>query len=125
MPVLPMKDRRYLTQRGVKYEEFDEPQKAVVLRALTLPKARFVVEQADFLVLLPASYPDCAPDMFFALPWLRLTATGNYPRAADQAHQFRGESWQRWSRHSDAWRPSVDGIWTMIKRVETALEAAA
>lgn len=125
MAVLPIKDRRYLSQRSVRFEELEAPQKAVVLRGFELPAERFNAANADFLILLPASYPDCAPDMFFALPWLRLTGSGSYPRAADVAHPFGGQSWQRWSRHSDAWRPGVDGIWTMIKRLETALAVAA
>lgn len=125
MAVLPTRDRRYLSQRHVRFEEIEQPQRAVVLRGLDLPPERFTAANADFLILLPAAYPDCAPDMFYALPWLRLAGSGAYPRAADVAHDFGGQSWQRWSRHSDAWRPGVDGIWTMMKRVETALELAA
>ena len=125
MAVLPIKDRRYLVQRNARFEEIEQPQKAVVLRGFELPPERFNAANADFLILLPAAYPDCAPDMFYALPWLRLVASGSYPRAADVALDFGGQSWQRWSRHNGAWRPGVDGIWTMIKRVETALEVAA
>jgi hypothetical protein len=125
MAVLPIKDRRYLTERNLRFEEVEGTQKAVVLRGFELPSERFDAANADFLILLPAAYPDCAPDMFFALPWLRLAGSGSFPRAADVAHAFGGQSWQRWSRHSDAWRPGVDGIWTMIKRLETALAVAA
>ncbi len=125
MAVLPIKDRRYLSQRNVRFDEIEQPQKGIVLRGFGLPPERFNAANADFLILLPASYPDCAPDMFYALPWLRLTGSGNYPRAADAALDFGGQSWQRWSRHNEAWRPGVDGIWTMLKRVETALEVAA
>ena len=46
---------------------------------------------------LPASYPDCAPDMFYALPWLRLVGSQRFPNAADVSMEFRGQSWQRWS----------------------------
>lgn len=125
MAVLPLKDRRYLVERNVRFDEVELPHKAVVLRGMELPPERFDAANADFLIVLPASYPDCAPDMFYALPWLRLAGSGGYPRAADVPHEFGGQSWQRWSRHSDAWRPGVDGIWTMIKRLETALEVAA
>lgn len=125
MAVLPLKDRRYLTQRGISFLEIDEPQKAVVLQGYELPPERFDAANADVLILLPASYPDCAPDMFYALPWLRLAGSQRYPRAADVAMPFRGQSWQRWSRHNNAWRPGVDGIWTMLQRVSNALEFAA
>ena len=125
MAVLPLKDRRYLNERRLNFEEIEQPQKAVVLKGFELPPERFDAANADILILLPASYPDCAPDMFYAFPWLRLLASRNYPRAADASLGFMGQNWQRWSRHNDAWRPGVDGIWTMVKRLETALEAAA
>lgn len=125
MAVLPIKDRRYLTHRGIPFEEIDEPQKAVVLKGFELPPDRFDAANANILILLPASYPDCSPDMFYAMPWLRLAGSNNYPRAADASLGFQGQNWQRWSRHNDAWRPGIDGIWTMVKRLETALELAA
>jgi hypothetical protein len=125
MAVLPLKDRRYLQQRGIAFQEIEEPQKAVVLRGYELPCQRFDAAKADVLIMLPASYPDCAPDMFYALPWLRLVGSQNFPNAANVPLEFRGQSWQRWSRHNNEWRPGVDGIWTMIKQVDTALEVAA
>lgn len=125
MAVLPLKDRRYLAQRGIQFQEIEEPQKAVVLQGYDLPRQRFDAANADVLILLPASYPDCAPDMFYALPWLRLVGSQRFPTAADVPMDFRGQSWQRWSRHNNEWRPGVDGIWTMLKRVDTALEVAA
>jgi len=125
MAVLPLKDRRYLMQRGVSFTEIEQPQKAVLLQGYGLPPARFDAANADMLILLPGAYPDCAPDMFYARPWLRLGGSQAYPRAADQTLEFQGDSWQRWSRHNDAWRPGVDGIWTMLKRVEAALQDAA
>lgn len=123
--VLPPEDRTYLETQGIAFEERDEGgQKAVILKAKTLPAGRFDAGQADILVLLPPGYPDCAPDMFYLMPWVRLTG-GRYPRAADVAHAFGGQTWQRWSRHNTAWRPGVDGIWTMLRRIERALEIAA
>lgn len=122
--VLPPDDRAYLEAQGIAFEEHSGDQKAVVLKAKTLPEGRFDAGQADILVLLPPGYPDCAPDMFYLMPWVRLT-NGGYPRAADVAHDFGGQRWQRWSRHNDAWRPGVDGIWTMLRRIERALEIAA
>jgi hypothetical protein len=125
-PVLPMKCRRYLTERGIIFEEIEEGgKKAIVLRSFTLPPGRFNSSTADILILLPAGYPDNPPDMFYALPWLRLVASNGYPKAADYPIAFGGQTWQRWSRHNNAWRPGVDGIWTMVKRVETALREAA
>lgn len=126
MSMLPMKCRRYLTERGIGFEEHEEGgQKAVIVKKFGLPPGRFDAPAADILILLPSSYPDSPPDMFYALPWLKLTASNHYPNQADVSFEFQGHSWQRWSRHNNEWRTGVDGIWTMLKRVETALECAA
>ncbi|MEJ0098514.1 MAG: E2/UBC family protein [Pseudomonadota bacterium] len=126
MAVLPLKCRRYLAERGMKYEEIEEGgQKAVILRGISLPDGRFDSKVVDILILLPSGYPDSSPDMFYALPWLRLATSKAYPRKADHAHSFAGQSWQRWSRHNNDWRAGIDGIWTMLKRIETALQEAA
>ena len=126
-PVLPMKCRRYLQERGVAFEEVsDGAQRGIILRAFRLPQGKFSgADTAEILILLPAGYPDSAPDMFYAQPWLRLTTTNAYPRAADNALSFGGQNWQRWSRHNNEWRPGKDGIWTMLKRIEQAIEQAA
>ena len=126
MPVLPMKCRRYLTGRGIRFEEHEEGgQKAVIVKQFRLPTGRFDAPSADILILLPSSYPDSPPDMFHAMPWLKLVASDRYPNRADVAVEFQGRKWQRWSRHNNQWRAGIDGIWTMLKRVETALECAA
>lgn len=125
MAVLPMRDRAYLVERGIAFEEVDGNEKGVIFRDYVLPAGRFDQTKADILVLLPPGYPDVRPDMFFAMPWIKLCRSAQYPRAADQAHDFQNRRWQRWSRHNDQWRPGVDGIWTMLRRIDTALEAAA
>lgn len=124
--VLPPEDRTYLLEQGIAFEEVaDGVGKAVVLKGWSLPAARFDVGAADILIMLPPAYPDCAPDMFYLMPWVRLAASQRYPNAADQPHAFNGKTWQRWSRHNNAWRPGIDGIWTMVRRIERALEIAA
>lgn len=126
MTFLPLADRRYLAERGLMYQEVEHGgQKGIVLESFLLPGSRFDAERADILILLPPGYPDTAPDMFYLLPWVRLAGKGAYPRAADVRFDFDGKTWQRWSRHEPQWRPGVDGIWTMLKRVERALEVAA
>ena len=82
-------------------------------------------ERADVLILIPNGYPDVRPDMFHLTPWVKLRNGNRYPKAADQPVAFNGGNWQRWSRHCDDWRPGIDGIWTMLKRVEHALLVAA
>lgn len=124
--VLPPEDREYLTSQTIAFEEYAEgASKAVILKGWSLPDSRFDADTADILILLPPAYPDCAPDMFYLTPWVRLATNQRYPNAADQPHMFAGKRWQRWSRHNSAWRPGVDGIWTMLRRIERALEIAA
>ena len=126
MAVLPSQCRRYLDKRGVLFEEIEENgHKAIILKHFGLPMGRFGAPSADILILLPSGYADSPPDMFYVMPWLKLAASNRYPVGADQPFDFHGHRWQRWSRHNNEWRPGVDGIWTMLKRVETALECAA
>ena len=126
MSFLPSADRRYLQEREITFREItDGAQKGVILPAFALPADKYQVGQAEILILIPAGYSDVAPDMFHALPWLQFVPGNRYPKAADQPVQFDGRRWQRWSRHNRSWRSGVDGLWTMLKRVEQALEEAA
>jgi hypothetical protein len=123
---LPSRDRDYLNTHGIAYEVMTEDgQIAVVLKDFQLlPTNKFDHEQVDLLVLLPMGYPDAPPDMFYTLPWVRLVSVGRHPTRADVSHTFGGKVWQRWSRHSNEWRPGIDGIHTMIARARHAFEAA-
>jgi len=126
MSFLPSADAAHLLSKGIAYKEVEQGgQKGIVLMAYNLPAGRFDAGKADILILLPTGYPDVSPDMFYLLPWVRLLAANSYPKAADQAFSFAGQNWQRWSRHNTEWRPNIDGIWTMLKRIETALQVAA
>lgn len=123
---LPSRDRAYLAEKQLSYEEVTcGGQRGVVLRQYPLPAGQFDAARADILILIPPGYPDTPPDMFHLMPWVRLTARNAFPVAADQPVMFNGQSWQRWSRHNNDWRPGVDGIWSMLKRVDHALKVAA
>jgi hypothetical protein len=125
MKFLPHKDQGYLDSRGLAFESVESSsQKAIVFRAYGLPENKYDSAAADVLVVLPPGYPDAPPDMFFTFPWLRLREAGRFPTAADAPYDFAERVWQRWSRHSDVWRPGKDGIWTMLKRIDHALEIA-
>lgn len=125
MKFLPSKDQLYLESRSLTFESVDSGgQKAVIFRDYELPENKFDSPRTDVLVLLPPGYPDAAPDMFFTFPWVRLKQEGRYPTAADAPFAFANITWQRWSRHSDEWRRGKDGIWTMMKRIDHALEIA-
>ncbi|MGK8234594.1 E2/UBC family protein [Roseovarius sp. MS2] len=126
MSLLPRPDRRYLDERGITVREVvDGVKKGVILTGIPLPEGKYQVPLADILILLPPSYPEVAPDMFYAVPHLRLVAGQCEPRCTEARETHVDQVWQRWSRHNNEWRPGIDGIWTMVKRVERALEVAA
>jgi hypothetical protein len=123
---LPPRDVEYLDGHGINYEDGSEAgQPGIVLKGRPLTEGKFSVNTVDVLIILPPGYPDCPPDMFYCLPWLKLQNTGGDPRAASVQYLFRGQAWQRWSRHNNDWRPGIDGIHTMVKRIERALDEAA
>lgn len=119
---LPERDRRYLADRGLTYEEVDQSgQKALICRGYPLPADVFDRAEVDLLVLMPGGWPDTGTDMFYLFPWVKVARTGAYANAADQPHAFADRTWQRWSRHNEAWRRGRDGIWTVLRRVDAAL----
>lgn len=122
---LPSKDQAFLTGHGFDFDvAMDGGNTGIVLKSLALPTGKFSHDAADVLILLPKGYPDCPPDMFYVSPKLTLAGTGQVPKACTAEHRFGGRVWQRWSRHNNAWRPGVDGLRTMVARVQTALAEA-
>ncbi len=122
---LPSKDQAFLAGQGYDFDVVVEGgTTGIVLKSVVLPVGKFNSQMADILILLPTGYPDCPPDMFYVSPKLTLASTGLLPKACEVEHHFGGRAWQRWSRHSDAWRPGIDGLRTMVARVQTALVEA-
>ena len=125
MTFLPEQDRRYLEEKGIAYHEHVQGgQKAIVFPNKELPPEIFQIASSDILVLLPPGYDDVGPDMFFAHPPIKLIQNGQSPSKTNATYDFLGKSWQRWSRHNNEWRHGIDGIWTVIKRIDRALREA-
>lgn len=124
--MLPSKDQQYLKSQSITFEAKAEgSKKGVILKDFPLPHGKFEQDQADILILLPSGYPDARPDCFYTSPSLKLTQTKQLPKATRPNNLvFNQQKWQFWSRHNSDWRPGIDGIRTMIKRVEYSLEAA-
>ena len=124
--LLPPRDSTYLDHSGLTYEDLvDGGHRGIVLRDFPLPAGKFDAAKADFLLLLPPGYPDCPVDMWYTRPWLKLASTGVEARQTHIALQVGGTVWQRWSRHNYEWRRGVDGIHTMVARIQHALAEAA
>lgn len=125
MSFLPLRDLDYLESHGYAFDQKESGgQKGIILKGRPLPEGKYNAGSVNVLIILPSGYPDAQPDMFHTDPWIKLSAGDRYPRAADQPVSFADINWQRWSRHSDQWRPGRDGIWTLIKRFEHAIEIA-
>lgn len=126
MAFLPSSHREYLAEKAIAFEEVEAGgQRGLICRDYSLPPGKYDAARADALILILPGYPDVPSDMFYLHPWVRLLQGNRYPTRADCAYQFNGHSWQRWSRHSSEWRPGVDGIWTLLKRMDHALRTAA
>ena len=122
--IIPGPDRRYLEDHGLHPNAIIENnQKGLVFPSYPLPDGKFNRSRTDLLILLPAGYPDAPPDMFFCDPPL-LLADGSAAPSTDVPFPFHGRVWQRWSRHNSSWRPGIDGIHTMLQRVNAALHSA-
>ena len=122
---LPRADQRYIEDHALAIDLVKEgDQNAVIVRELDLPPQVFDAATTDILILLPSGYPDSPPDMFYTWPWLKLYGTESLPNYADHVFVFADRSWQRWSRHSQEWRAGIDGIWTVLRRIDAALRTA-
>ncbi len=122
---LPPEDAEYLKNRGIDYEmAVDGGQVAVILKGYKIPEGMFDHEVVDVLILLPAGYPDAVVDMFYCSPWLKLISKNDFPNAANVSHAFAERTWQRWSRHNYTWRAGIDGIHTVLGRLDRALKEA-
>ena len=117
---LPERDQRYLADHGFDAELVSaNNQIGLVLPNYGLSEA-VTPATTDLLIILPPSYPDCGPDMFYLYPWVTLP-NGQWPDRANHPFSFGNRQWQRWSRHSNVWRQGTDGIWTMLRRVDAAV----
>lgn len=119
--ILPESDQRFVDEHSLAVEATgDGGRKGVVFKEFSTGN-RYDHDKADILLLLPSGYPDACPDMFYCFPWLKLRGASGWPLKADHAFNFAGRQWQQWSRHNKEWRPGIDGIHTMIRRISAAL----
>jgi len=124
---LPINDRLYLDSKGYQYKEInDGPLNGLIIDKFPLKNGKFSINESSLLILIPQGYPDVPPDMFYFSPELHLSSSNSFPVQANVFVDHFQIKWQRWSRHADAstWRPGIDGIYSYIQRVKTALNNA-
>jgi len=119
---LPIEDREFLERRGYQWEAMPVEVASggyeidVVLHDFPLPE-KYTVRQVDLLIRIPPGYPETGLDMFWTRPDVKMSATGQTPPSADVHEDYLGLTWQRWSRHLQAWRPGADGLESYLATV--------
>jgi len=91
----------------------------VLLRSYPLPRG-YNKASTDLLLMLPPSYPNGKPDMF----WVEgdvLLADGAVPKSADPVETHLGRQWRRFSWHLSTWNPANDDLRTYIEFVNCRL----
>jgi len=74
----------------------------------------------DLLLMLPLSYPNGKPDMFWVDVDLHL-ANGSVPRSADVVQTHLDRQWRRFSWHVTMWNPATDDLRTYLEFVNSRL----
>lgn len=128
MSLLFDEDYQTLNELGISYVE-DEGQRFLVFKSYPLPENLYEQIHCDVLVIIPTNYNQDGNDMFWTNPRLirkdgrPIPNSENY-RGGD-SRQFDGREFCRWSRHwrnpASRWRPGIDDITTILRRIEWAL----
>jgi hypothetical protein len=129
MALLFEEDYTKLKERGLSYEE-SESQRFFVFTSYQLPQALYTVERCDVLVVIPPNYNQAGNDMFWTYPRLLRADGKQIPQVLDPGggdnRVWNGKEFCRWSRHwnpsgQGAWRPGMDDIVSIYRRVDWAL----
>lgn len=120
--LLPAADIALLNERGFdRTVDMVDGFLTIVIVDYPLPIG-FDRTRADLLLRLPAGWPDGTPDMFWIEPAIKIAATAAEAPATTDRLNFRGRSWQRWSRHiQGGWKPGVDNLRTFLAIVDREL----
>lgn len=85
----------------------------------TLPDG-YSQPHSDLLVLVPISYPNGKPDMFWVDETV-LLANGQVPHKANVIEMHLDRRWRRFSWHLGKWNPGCDNLDTYLAFVEHGL----
>lgn len=129
MPLLLETDYSKLKEMGLVFVE-DEPHRFFVFKNYSLPTGVYSVSKCDVLVVIPQNYNQAGNDMFWTFPRLVRSDGKSIPQTTScgggDNRIFEGNEYCRWSRHwnhgSSVWRPGIDDIETIQRRIEWALK---
>lgn len=132
MALLTEEDYSDLARMGLKYEE-DEAKRFLVFLNFKLTPGLYQADQCNVLVVIPQNYPTAGNDMLWTYPRLQRTdgraIAGtldlNNPAYMQCMHSYKGNVYDRWSRHwlegKQVWRAGRDNITTIVNRLTYVL----
>lgn len=122
-------DYEKLYERSISIEE-DEQNRFVIFKNHPVPEGIYTVDACDVLVVIPRGYNQEGNDMFWTNPRLVRRDARPIPATMDvgggDSRIHKGREFCRWSRHwrpdsKAAWRPGMDDIISIQRRIEWAL----
>ena len=120
IPACVEQELKALADDGRKSELLEsEGTACVVFPAYPLPRG-YSKKASDLLLVLPLSYPNGKPDMFWVEPDVTL-AGGAVPKSADQIEPHVGRQWRRFSWHMSSWNPATDNLRTFLEFINCRL----
>lgn len=109
--LLPSDDQAYLDSLPLEWETVvDGGSRWLIIHGWKV-QSGYNVDRVSVGLEIPPSYADSQIDMVYFLP--ALSRLDGKPIGALSPHVFRGEQWQRWSRHrspANPWQPGVDDV---------------
>lgn len=129
MPLLFESDYDKLRERNLTYEE-SERDRFFIFTRFVVPVGMYNVPLCDVLVVIPPNYNQDGNDMLWTYPRLERVNGVPIPAASPPGggdNRFWMEKeFYRWSRHWNpqgkrVWRPGVDDIISIYRRVDWAL----
>lgn len=109
-----------LRASGLSIEVVEEGNLAKITIANFPLPAGYSKQHSDLLLLIPMSYPNGKPDMFWVEKEVVL-ANGQVPQKADNIEPHVGKQWRRFSWHSGNWNPGQDDLNTYLCFIEHGL----
>jgi hypothetical protein len=93
----------------------------LVFKAFPLGEG-YSAPESDLLLMVPRSYPDAGPDMFWLNPAITL-ASGQIPQSADSIENHLNKNWRRfsWHRQGSPWNPTIENIASQIEFIHRRL----
>lgn len=130
MSLLLESDYLRLKESGLEFDE-DIEHRYFIFCGVALPENMYNVFHCDVLVVIPPNYPQAGNDMFWTNPLPKLADGRPIPAVLTPGggdnRRWQGREFCRWSRHwnpssAGRWRPGVDDVLSIHRRIDWALK---